>query len=270
MPSINDSKCILVTGATSGIGRALAIALSQLPSKPKVIGTGRRPDRLAELQAVGIDGIPFELSADKETLVKSVQDIVKKYPELDTVILNAGVQREFDFVNTDIDLDSLYMEFNVNYLSVLTFITAILPHFKKLAAEGRPSIIANVTSGLCVVPAVPLANYSASKAALHSMTMSLQSQFQGTNIHFIEIIPPLVESELHDAEGTTEKLSKFWMPLSQYIPETVQGLQKGEPQVCSGLAKIAVEKFEKEKLELVMKKALPTSAPGLILDQEKS
>ncbi|KAI3612165.1 short-chain dehydrogenase oxidoreductase [Moniliophthora roreri] len=267
MTSINDSKCILVTGATSGIGRALAVALSQLPSKPKIIGTGRRPDRLAELEAAGIDAIPFELDADKETIVECIQSIIQKYPNLDAVILNAGLQREFDFLNTDINLDNLYSEIKVNYLSVLACITAVLPHFKKLAAEGRPCIIANVTSGLCVVPAVPLCNYSASKAALHSMTMSLQSQFQGTNMHFIEIIPPLVESELHDVEGTTEKLSKFWMPLSQYIPETVQGLQNGEPQISSGPAKVAVKKFEKAKYDLTMKKALPTASAGLSLDK---
>ncbi|KAK7060413.1 hypothetical protein VNI00_001178 [Paramarasmius palmivorus] len=261
MPSINDSKCILVTGATSGIGRALALALSQLPSKPKIVGTGRRPDRLAEIQAAGIDAVSFELGADKETLVKGINDIVSKYPNANTIILNAAIQRQHDFLNTEINLDALHTEIKVNYLSVLTCITAILPHFKKLAEKGRPCIVANVTSDLCVVPMVNLCNYSASKAALHSMTMSLQSQFQGTNIHFIEIIPPLVESELHDAEGTTETLSKFWMPLSQYIPETVQSLQNGDPQVCCGTAKVAVEKFERTKYELVMKKAMPISPP---------
>ncbi|KAF9059537.1 hypothetical protein BDP27DRAFT_1195378, partial [Rhodocollybia butyracea] len=63
----------------------------------------------------------------------------------------------------------------------------------------------------------------------------------------IEISPPLVESELHDAEGTTEKLSKFWMPLDAYTKETIEGLQRGDSVVSSGMAKFAYEKFEQPK-----------------------
>ncbi|KAK1231842.1 hypothetical protein PQX77_005056 [Marasmius sp. AFHP31] len=279
MPSINDSKCVLITGATSGIGRALAVAIAKLPTSPHVIGTGRRPDRLNELRSVEVEPVQLELDADAGTLKKKVLDLVQKFPDLDTIILNAGIQREYDFLNTDVDLGNIYQEINVNYLSILAVIAAILPHFKTLAATGRPCMIVNVTSGLAVVPATHLSNYSASKAALHSMTMSLQSQFQGTNIHFIEVVPPyvsyysfsvlgpwtkitsfsLVESELHDFEGTSEKLSKFWMPLDQYVALTLEGLQKGEPHVTCGAAATAFDRFEKEKYDLAMKKALPTA-----------
>src|SRR5271154_6934085 len=49
MPSINDVKCVLITGATSGIGKALAARILALPSSPKVIAVGRRQDRLDEM-----------------------------------------------------------------------------------------------------------------------------------------------------------------------------------------------------------------------------
>ncbi|KAL0567173.1 hypothetical protein V5O48_014823 [Marasmius crinis-equi] len=258
MASINNSKCILVTGATSGIGRALAVAISKLPSRPRVIGTGRRPDRLQELENVGVASLDLELDTDAQTLKKNINDLIQKFPDLDTVILNAGIQRQSDFLNTDLSLEGLYQEMNVNYLSILAIIAGILPHFKELAAAGRQCMVAIVTSGLAVVPAVQLCNYSASKSALHSLTMSLQSQFQGTNIHFIEVVPPLVESELHDSEGTTGMLSKFWMPLDEYIPLTVEGLQKGERLITCSTVATAFEKFEKEKYELAMKKVLPT------------
>lgn len=81
MPSINDSKCVLVTGATAGIGRALAHAISDLPSKPRVIATGRRQDRLDELRPK-METIQIDFDTDKETIKKFVDDTVSKYPDV--------------------------------------------------------------------------------------------------------------------------------------------------------------------------------------------
>ncbi|PIL31619.1 hypothetical protein GSI_06321 [Ganoderma sinense ZZ0214-1] len=57
-----------------------------------------------------------------------------------------------------------------------------------------------ITSALAVVPKVDLPNYSATKASLHSWAISLRGQLKGTNVQVMEILPPLVESELHDRE----------------------------------------------------------------------
>ena len=69
MPSIDDSKCVLITGATSGIGRALAQEILKLPSKPQVIGTGRRKDRLEELSAAGIEPLSLDMLSSKAAKV---------------------------------------------------------------------------------------------------------------------------------------------------------------------------------------------------------
>ena len=82
-PTISDSKCILVTGATSGIGRALAISLAHLPSKPQVVATGRRQERLDALKtAEGIEGFHMDVDSDSETIQKYVDDLIKAYPEV--------------------------------------------------------------------------------------------------------------------------------------------------------------------------------------------
>ncbi|KAF9535834.1 hypothetical protein CPB83DRAFT_842421 [Crepidotus variabilis] len=248
MPSIDDSKCVLVTGATSGIGRALSLALAELPSKPKVIGTGRRPDRLEELIKSGVEPFTLELSTDTDNLNKSVDEIISKYPDLDTVILNAGVQYQTDF-KKGITLAESIKEINVNYISVLSFVNFILPHFLKLSEQGRPSFIVLVTSGLAIQPAPGVANYSASKAALHSLGISLNVQLKDTNVRVMELIPPLVESELHDAQGTTDKLSRFWMPLDAYVRSAMEGLRKGERFIFPTSSKELFEKFENGKEE---------------------
>ncbi|THU94842.1 NAD(P)-binding protein [Dendrothele bispora CBS 962.96] len=246
MPSILDSKCILVTGATAGIGRALALETAKLPSKPKVIGCGRRQDRLDQLSEAGIEGMQLDVNADKETLKKFVDDLVNKNPDLDTIVLCAGIQRQFDF-QKEVDLDAVSLEFNVNYFSVVTTITYLIPHLARLAATGRKCSIITVTSILSIIPKPLVPNYCATKAALHSYTMSLRAQLQGANIHVAEIVPPLVESELHDAQGTTDVLSKFWMPLDEFTNTVMEGLKRGDTVVAAGNAKNDYEQFEHPK-----------------------
>jgi short-subunit dehydrogenase involved in D-alanine esterification of teichoic acids len=91
MPSIMDSKCILVIGSTSGIGRALALAIIDLPSKPTVIICGRRKERLDELVAShGATGrlksVTLDVLAERDALKVSIQRIVNIYP--DVCVLN--------------------------------------------------------------------------------------------------------------------------------------------------------------------------------------
>lgn len=130
-PSINNSKCVLVTGATSGIGRALALAIAALPSHPKVIGVGRRKDRLAGLKEAGLEGEEFDVGADRAATKTFVEQIIKKYPEvcrdlpssssitisyisqIDTIIFAAGVQREFH-VKRGLDLDGEFVSFHTS------------------------------------------------------------------------------------------------------------------------------------------------------------
>ncbi|KAF9454887.1 NAD(P)-binding protein [Macrolepiota fuliginosa MF-IS2] len=246
MPGIEESKCILVTGATAGIGRALALSLAKLPSNPQVIAAGRRQDRLEELKRAGLEIIQFDLDTDASSLKSSVDLILEKYPNLDAVILNAGVQYEFDF-KKEINIAKLQSELNINYTSVVTTIAYLTPHFLKLSAASQPSFIIPVTAGLGIVPAVWVPGYSASKAALHSYTTSLRLQLNDTNIHVLEIIPPLVESELHDAEGTTEKLTNLWMPLDKYTEVTMQGLRNGDTIISTGGSLVWYDKYDKDK-----------------------
>ncbi|EDR15067.1 uncharacterized protein LACBIDRAFT_291564 [Laccaria bicolor S238N-H82] len=249
MTSIKDSKCVLVTGATSGIGRALAQSIARLPGKPCVIAAGRRQERLDELAKEGLETVQLDVEASHDALKKFVEEIVLKYPNLDSIILCAGVQHEFDFKG-EVDLSKVVSEININYTSVVALISLFLPHFLNLGAQGRKCSIIPVTSGLAIVPAPWVLNYSASKAALHSFSVSLRAQLKNTNVHVMEIIPPLVESELHDAYGTTEKLSRFWMPLEEYTTKTMEGLENGDINIYTGNIPGIFEKFEKGKDEL--------------------
>jgi len=257
MPGINDSKCVLVVGATSGIGKSLALAILALPSNPTVIIAGRRQDRLnviiSEHGKTGrLGGIQMDVDADRAALKKIVEDVLAKYPKLDTIIFSAGIQRKLDFTSPEsVDIDHLASELNTNYTAIVTMITYFLPHLIKLAADGQPCFIVPITSGLAIIPPPWVPNYGATKAALHSFSVSLSVQLTDTNIHIMEIFPPLVESELHDHQETTEKLSKIWMPLAEFTREAMEGLARGDVQIPIGRSKESFEKFEKGKMEII-------------------
>ncbi|KAI5886630.1 NAD(P)-binding protein [Schizophyllum commune H4-8] len=249
MASILKSKCVLVTGATAGIGRALARAIRDLPSKPTVIAMGRRQERLDELAKEGFKTAKFDMNTTPDKIRAFVDDITAQYPELDAVILNAGVQYIFDFTKPEsVDFNKISTEFNVNYLAVVSMMTAFLPHLIKIGKE-RPTLLVPVTSGLMTIPLPSTANYSATKAALHSISFSIRIQMENakTNVHVLEIIPPLVESELHDNQGTTEALSRFWMPLADFINVVLDGLKEGKIAITAGAATSAYLQFEKGK-----------------------
>lgn len=83
-PSIDDAKCVLVIGATAGIGRALALAIRDLPSKPTVIVAGRRQHRLDELSTGNdrVEGIQVDVTAGRPALKEFVETVVMKHPEV--------------------------------------------------------------------------------------------------------------------------------------------------------------------------------------------
>ncbi|KAG2062685.1 hypothetical protein BDR04DRAFT_866570, partial [Suillus decipiens] len=119
--------------------------------------------------------------------------------------------------------------------------------------QGRPTFLYTVSSGLSIVPSAGVANYCATKSAIHSLSISLAVQLKEKNVHVVEIIPPLVESELHDFEGTTQRLSKFWLSLEEYTKVTMEGLVRGDPYVPAGIAVNQHKQFEEGKLEAAAK-----------------
>lgn len=87
MPCISDSKCVLVVGATAGLGRSLALSILSLPSKPVVVISGRRTDRLDELTKEHghdgrLQGIQMDIDVDRLTLKQTVEDVLTKYPNV--------------------------------------------------------------------------------------------------------------------------------------------------------------------------------------------
>ena len=116
------------------------------------------------------------------------------------------------------------------------------------------------TSGLALVPSIQCPNYCASKAGLHSHILVMREQLRESNVKVIELLPPAVQSELHDYMGAHGK--DVGMPLKDFTDELWAGLQAGKEDIAVGTAKDiyqAVEPARKEqskKFNDVMDEAL--------------
>ena len=211
---------IFITGGTSGIGRALAVAFHDLGNK--VIIAGRRQALLDEIAAAhpGIEGIQLDIS-DAQDIDRVAKTLIAEYPSLNVLINNAGIM-PFDDPSATIDDAVSQQILETNLLGPIRLTSALIGHLK---AQPRATIIHN-TSILAYVPIASNAVYSASKAALHSYALSQRFMLRDTNVTVQEIAPPWVDTDLIKKSGDPRA-----MPLDAFIAETMQKLATDAPEV---------------------------------------
>ena len=132
---------VLMTGATSGIGKALTTRLAS--NGVHVIATGRRTENLKALQnEYGADKITIMTVdvSDLGSINKVVEDVTKQHPDLDCVFMNAGMQRGMNFKEPEtVDMSVMQEELNTNYTSVVAMTLAFLPFLQ--AQKEKTSLI---------------------------------------------------------------------------------------------------------------------------------
>ncbi|RFM33107.1 SDR family oxidoreductase [Chitinophaga silvisoli] len=226
-----NGNTILITGGTSGIG--LAFAEEFVKHGNTVIITGRRQDRLDAIQQ-RIPGIVVKNSdmADAAQREELVNWVYTHYPETNVLINNAGVQLAMD-LSKPVDPTRVYTEIDTNLVGPIHLGSLFVPH---LLGQKNPVII-NVTSGLAWVPAAFMPVYCATKAAMHSFTLSQRWQLRNTNIQVVEVAPPSVDTELGHDRREDKTQSHGGIPISEFIKEAMAALIDGEPEAAIGGAK---------------------------------
>lgn len=206
---------ILITGGGSGIGRELAQRFHALGNR--VIITGRRKAALDET-VDGREGIfPYELDVDDPRAVAEfARRIVADHPDLNVLINNAGIL-PFEELAAPSDLAKAEATVTTNLLGPVRLTYALVGHL-----TGQPdAAIVNVSSGLAFVPLVSAPTYSATKAALHSLSVSWREQLAG-QVEVIELAPPAVQTDLTPGQRTREG----YMPLADFIAEVMELFQR--------------------------------------------
>jgi uncharacterized oxidoreductase len=230
---------VLVTGATSGIGRALAERFFHGGSE--VIVCGRRENLLKEFEAthpgVHVRACDVAIAAERVSLAEWV---TREFPALDVVVNNAGIQRRVDLTEPE-PWDSTHQEITINLESHMHLCMLLIPQLRK----QQKSAIVNITSGLAYVPIARVPVYCATKAALHSFTLSLRHQLAKTPIEVIEIAPPAVNTDL-GGPG----LHTFGVPLDEFIDAAVAQLQQGKTEIGYGFSEEASRASGQEREQI--------------------
>ncbi|MET0281141.1 MAG: SDR family NAD(P)-dependent oxidoreductase [Steroidobacteraceae bacterium] len=210
---------ILITGGTSGIGRALAEALHQRGNQ--VIIAGRRQALLDEITAAhpGMRGL--QLDVTEATSIDAFAVAVREqFPRLNVLFNNAGITRVEDLTAEHPDPAVSQSIIDTNIVSVLRLTTALLPLLRR---QPQATVI-TTSSGLAFVPRADYATYCASKAFLHSWLQSLRFQLRASSVEVLELTPPYVQTELG---GASQALDPDAMPLAEFITEVMRILGSG-------------------------------------------
>ncbi len=214
------SSTILITGGASGIGLALAQRL--LKEGNTVIICGRREERLKQVKDKypNIHFYRCDVSQESER-VQLFQWVTGKFPNLNILINNAGIQRQIELVQNE-NWNQTQQEIAINFEAPVHLSTLFIPHLLK---QQHPAMI-NVTSKLAFVPLTVVPVYCATKSALHSFTLSLRHQLAKTSIKVIEIMPPAVDTDLGGVGKHT-----FGVAVDEFANAVMERLIRGDVEI---------------------------------------
>ena len=190
-----EGKVALVTGASSGIGHATALALAGAGAHVAV--SARRADRLGDLvaaiEAAGGKALalPGDMTVEAEA-AKAVEDTVAHFGRIDILINSAGVMQAGGIENCD--TDEYRRVFDINLFA--TLYTAVAAA-KQMRAQGGGDIV--TISSLAGRKGGPMTNaYSASKHAVNAMTDAMRQELGGHNIRVSILMPGATSTEVGD------------------------------------------------------------------------
>jgi uncharacterized oxidoreductase len=227
---------ILITGGGSGIGRGLAEELHKLGNQ--VVIAGRRRQALDETTTAnpGMKSLQLDIENPDEIRAFAAQ-AAADFPALNVFVNNAGIMRPEKLLAQQEDLADAEAMVATNLLGPIRLTAALLPLLRK-----QPhSTILNVSSGLAFLPLALTPTYCATKAAIHSYTLSLRYQLRATTTEVLELIPPYVATNLMD--GASDPRA---MPLGKFIAEVMEILktQPTPAEIC--VANVKALRFSAE------------------------
>ena len=234
---MSNGKVIWITGASSGIGKALALAC--LKKGYRVILSSRRTEVLEDLSVrwekefPGMTAIVALDLARGDLLEEYVTDAVSAFGRVDILVNNGGISQRSLVLETDISVDRKLME--VNYFGNIGLAKLLLPHF--LSNGGGQIVVVSSLVGKFGTPY--RSGYSASKHALHGFYDSMRAELYDRNIHVTMICPGFIRTDV-----SLNALTGDGSPLEEMDQAQANGMSAEQ---C---AKKMIRAFEKKRNEV--------------------
>lgn len=224
-----SGNTVLITGGSSGIGYAMAEAFLEAGSTVVVCARGEQ--RLIEAKERHPDLHTHVCDvADPEDRRALVAFIAGRFPQLNVLVSNAGVQRDIDLTHGVEEFLSGDNEIRVNLEAPIVLSAMLIP---LLARNGEPALI-NVSSGLGFVPMANMPVYCASKAGMHAFSMALRVQLGKLGVKVFEIVPPMIDTALNPSGRAKRGGLKAGLGPKEFVIAVMLGLENDLPEIGYG------------------------------------
>ena len=225
-----QGKTALVTGASRGIGRAIALELAQ-QGVERLLLVARNRQRLAEVAAeikeMGVEVVTLAIDLTQPIEINiALARVWQEYGPIHLLVNCAGVAHQAPFLQAN--LPKVQEEISLNIMGMLT-ITRLMA--RRMAKQGGGTIV-NVSSLMGKVAAPTMSTYSATKFAILGFTQALRSELAPHNIKVVALLPTLTDTDM--AKGL--KLFRWVLPMTpQRVAKALTiGLRKGSSEILVG------------------------------------
>ncbi|MDW8273261.1 MAG: SDR family oxidoreductase [Chitinophagales bacterium] len=230
-----NNKVIWITGASSGIGEALAKKIAS--EGAHLILSARRKDELERVRsslAVKEDNclvLQLDLE-DIEQFPAKVNEVIRHFGHIDILINNAGVSQRSLAADTPIDVDKRLIA--INYIGTVALTKCVLPHM----LQRQSGLIVTVTSAVGKIPSPWRSSYAAAKHALHGFFDSLRAECYDRGLRVLLVCPGFVATNI-----SVNALTETGKPLGEMDDATRKGLS---PDECAAQIIRAIKKGKEE------------------------
>lgn len=229
-----ENKIVWITGASSGIGEALATAFSN--EGAKLVLSARREQELSRVQQMCVGEcllLPLDIS-DIDSLPGKTKQVLDDYGKVDILVNNAGIGQRSLAAETDLAVDQRIMQ--VNYFGTIALTKTVLPGMM----ERRSGQIVVISSILGKLSTQYRSAYAASKHALHGYFDALRSEIHPYQIRVTMICPGWVQTNISvyalkadgSEYGKMDRGQQKGMPAALFARKALNAIAKGKEEVC--------------------------------------
>jgi len=244
------NKTVWIIGASSGIGKALAIDFAKL--KTNLVISSRKVSELEKVKTKCLkytencSVIPLDLEKN-DNYKHKVDEVIQKYKSIDYLIVNGGVSQRSLASETPISIDRRLME--INYFGNISITKAVLPHMIK-QQSGHIVTVSSISGKF----GFPLRSaYSAAKHALHGFYETLRFEHKKDNINVTIVIPGRIKTKVSlnaldkegKAHGKMDPGQDTGMSAEECSKQMIKAIQKDKKEVLIGGKELMMVRFKR-------------------------